>query len=99
MKELEQVLDDYRDIFMKNKADIGYTHLEQHDIEIEEGAEPPRETYRRFPAPKRDSADEQVRALLEDGLIDPSRSPYSSGVVLVKKNPTRPGDSAWTFGD
>ena len=90
MKELDEVLDDNEDLFMRCKTDIGNAKGFFHDIEILEGAEPHRDTYRRFPPPKREAADEQVQALLDDGVIEPSQSPFASAIVLVKKS-----DGSW----
>ena len=90
MVELEKVLAENQDLFMKCKTDVGHAIGFFHDIEVEEGVEPPRDTYRRFPPPKRQAADEQVQALLDDGVIEPSRSPFASGIVLVKKT-----DGSW----
>ena len=85
IKELGVILDEYQDIFCKDKTDIGFTHLEEHDIELVPGAEPHKESYRRLLPDKRESADKQVEELLNLGMISPSKSPISSGVVMVKK--------------
>ena len=90
MKDLEKLLDDFNDLLWKNMVDIGSTHLPQHDVKVEEGAQPARETSRCFPPPRKDLTDDQVRNLLEDGLTDQSRSHNSSGMVCVKKT-----DGTW----
>ena len=82
---LDKLLVEFEDIFCKNKTDIGFTNFIQHDIELKPGAEPTKETYRRLHPDKRESADKQVDELLKLGMISPSQSPFSSGVVMVKK--------------
>ena len=89
-QELDVLLEDFKELFMRDKTDIGHARGFQHHIEVEPGIEPPRDTYRRFPLPKREAADEQVQALLDDGLIEPSCSPFASAIVLVKKS-----DGSW----
>ena len=43
LTELDRLLAEFRDIFCKNKTDIGFTTFEKHDIELVEGAVPHRE--------------------------------------------------------
>ena len=85
LTELDRLLEEYRDIFCKNKTDIGFTTFQEHDIELVEGAEPHKEAFRRLNPEKRASADQQVEDLLKLGMISPSDSPFASGVVMVRK--------------
>ena len=85
LTELDRLLEEYRDIFCKNKTDIGFTTFQEHAIELVEGAEPHKEAFRRLNPEKRASADQQVEDLLKLGMISPSDSPFASGVVMVKK--------------
>merc|ERR1712035_133700 len=47
--------------------------------------QPIRQPPRRLPIHKRLEAQRQVDQMLEDGVIEPSHSPWSSPVVLVRK--------------
>ena len=85
-KDLNEMLDKHNDIFSKNASDIGTTEVVTHTIEIEEGALPFKEPVRRLGPDKKLIADEQIQTLLEMGIIRPSRSPYASAIVLVKKS-------------
>ena len=70
---------------MKNKTDIGRCKIAKHKIEIEPNAEPRREGARRMSPDKAAKANQEVENLLALGLIQPSFSPWASGIVMVKK--------------
>ena len=84
--DLNEMLDKHNAIFSRNASDIGTTDVVTHTIEIEEGAVPFKEQVRRLGPDKKLIADEQVQTLIEMGVIRPSRSPYASAIVLVKKS-------------
>ena len=71
--------------FSKTKNDIGCTHLLEHEIDLEEGAQPCRDTLRRMAPEKMKQANEQLEALLEMGVIVPAKSPWASAIVMAKK--------------
>ena len=83
--ELDELMLRYRGIFSKNARDIGKTHLVTHDIEVEPGVKPFRETLRRMAPDKRDITRSQIAQMIEMGIIVPSHSPYASAVVLAKR--------------
>ena len=70
---------------MKHKADIGRCTIAKHPVEIEPGAVPHREGARRMSPEKAERANQEVRNLLALGMIQPSLSPWASGIVMVKK--------------
>ena len=82
---IAEVLNEYDDFFMKHKADIGRCMIAKHRIELEPEATPHREGARRRSPDKAAKANLEVRKLLALGLIQPSYSPWASGVVMVKK--------------
>ena len=84
--ELENLLDDYQELFSQTKTDIGRTDVMQHDIVLEPGSRPFREAMRRMAPDKRRMADEQIQLLIEMNVIRPSNSPFASAVVLANKN-------------
>jgi hypothetical protein len=73
-----------RDIFATSLDEMGVTHLAE--MTIETGSHPPikQRPYRVSPNMK-DEIDKQVDKMLNNGIIRPSSSPYSSPVVMVKK--------------
>ena len=83
--KLASVLSEYDDLFMKNKSDIGRCKISKHRIELESEAIPHREGARRMSPDKAAKANQEVQNLLALGLIQPSYSPWASGIVMVKK--------------
>ena len=73
------------DAFARDKLDIGCTNVVQHSIELLDGTIPHKETLRRLNPEKQRQADEQVADLLHLGVIEPSRFPWGSGIVMAKK--------------
>ena len=78
------LLMDYSDIFAVTKDQIGRTDILQHEI-VTENVSPIRQRFRRLSPHQK----EEVRALLDDmlkkNIISPSKSPWASPIVLVKK--------------
>ena len=80
-KELRTLLSRHAPCFAKKK---GLTHLAEHCIETGD-ARPIRSAPYRVSETERRIIKEQVRQMEEDGIVSPSRSPWSSPVVLVKR--------------
>ena len=85
--QLANVLNEYDDLFMKHKADIGRYKTAKHRIELEPEALPHREGARRMSPDKAAKANQEVRNLLVLGLIQPSYLLWASGIVMVTKKP------------
>ena len=84
-ESLDRILNEFDDLFMKHKADIGCCTMAKHTVEVEPGAVPHREGARRMSPEKAERANQEVRNLLALGMIRPSLSPWASGIVMVKK--------------
>ena len=69
-ESLGRILNEYEDLFMKHKADIGRCTIAKHTVEVEPGAVPHREGARRMSPEKAERAN-QEGAL---GMIRPSLS-------------------------
>ena len=82
---LSNILTDFEDLFMKHKADIGRCTIAKHPVELEPGAVPHREGARRMSPEKAERANQEIRNLLALSMIQPSLSPWVSGIVMVKK--------------
>ena len=70
---------------MKHRADIGRCTIAKHPVEVEPGDVPHREDARRKSPEKAARAIQEVRNLLALGMIQPSFSPWTCGIVRVRK--------------
>ena len=83
---MASILSEYDDLFMTNKSDIGQCKIAKHRIELEPEAIPHiphREGARRMSPNKAAKANQEVQKLLAIGLIQPSYSPWASGIVSL----------------
>lgn len=79
--EIRTLLDDFEDVL----SDVpGVTTLGVHDIKLTTN-EPVRTKPYPLPFVSRDTVCEEVRKMIEAGVIEPSSSPYCSPIVIVKK--------------
>ena len=83
-EQLSDLLLDFSDVFSEGSHDLGRTDLVKHNINTE-GAAPIRQPARRLPLAKRDETIKAIDGMSKQGVIEPSASPWSSPVVLVKK--------------
>ncbi|CAL9687324.1 unnamed protein product [Knipowitschia caucasica] len=81
---LWQVLLQYKDIFALSEEEVGLTHLVQHEIDTGD-AHPIKTRPRRLPLAHQAAADSAIDEMLAAGIIEPSDSPWASGVVMVNK--------------
>ena len=71
----------YADVF---EHSLGHTTVVRHKIDT--GDSPPiRQRPRRLPYAYRKETDDQIRDMLDQGVIQPSISPWASPIVLVRK--------------
>ncbi|XP_068250803.1 uncharacterized protein [Palaemon carinicauda] len=78
---LTMLINDYKDLFQ----DVpGRTNILEHDVDVGEASPIKQSPYRLNPF-KRDIVKDEVKYMLDHGLVEPSFSPWSSPVVLVKK--------------
>ena len=80
-KSLIKLINEYRDLFQDTP---GRTNVLQHDVDVGE-AQPVKQCPYRLNPLKREIVKEEVNYMLNHDLIEPSCSPWSSPVVLVKK--------------
>lgn len=74
----------YQDVFSKSADDLGRTDRVQHRISTG-NANPIRHPPRRLSLGKRDIEKIEIEKMLKRGVIEPSKSPWCSPVVLVTK--------------
>ena len=80
-RQVKEVLNAFASLF---QGKPGKTDLVQHDIVTEVGKVVRLRPYR-IPEAQRVVIDKEVEAMLQDGIIEPSNSPWCSPVVLVPK--------------
>ena len=81
---LRELLGRFSHCFSTSEMDMGRTELVRHEINTG-GHKPVRQTLRPQPLALRESIDKQLKKMLEQGLIEPAHSDWSSNVVMVRK--------------
>ena len=84
LMQIHDLLKEYADIFALQQSDLGTTDQITHSINTGDH-EPVRQPPRRLPFSLRSKVNELVQDMLTQGVIQPSRSPWASPVVLVEK--------------
>ena len=82
--QVETLLVKHKDVFAKKKTDLGPTDVVKHKINTGTAA-PVKQNLRRLPLSKRELVKEEISKMLEQGIVQPSQSLWSSPVVLVQK--------------
>ena len=83
-KKLEHVLLKWRHVFSAHDLDYGQTDLIEHEINLHDTI-PFKERHRRIPPHLYEEVRQHLKEMLDANIIRPSKSPYSSPVVLVRK--------------
>ena len=83
-QQLYTLLLGYSDIFATEDSNLGRATMLQHTIQT--GDNPPiRQHTRRLPHYQRDEVKKLIQEMLTKNIIQPSKSPWASPVVIVKK--------------
>jgi hypothetical protein len=88
---LERLLDTYSDVFAA-PAGLPPPRDCDHRIHLKPTAEPVAVRPYRYPQIQKDELEVQCEDMLQHGLIQPSTSPFSAPVLLVKKQ-----NNKWRF--
>jgi len=89
--QLARLLTDFADVFTVSSDDLGHTSLVTQQIDTG-SSQPICQPARRLPLHKRAEADTLLKDMLKKGVIEPSLSPWTSPIVLVK---TKDGCACW----
>ena len=81
---LEELLKEYADIFKEPKA-LPPHRSHDHRITLKDGTSPINVRPYKYPSLQKDIIEQTIKEMLEAGVVRPSQSPYSSPIVLVKK--------------
>ena len=83
-RQLVEVVEAFADVFAIHEGELGCTDVVRHTIDT--GDYPPlRQPPRCIPFALREKVEEMVEEILEQGVIEPSKSPWASPIVLVAK--------------
>lgn len=82
--EVQQLLEEYADLFAVSNSDLGRTDLVRYIIATGD-AHPIKQPPRCVPAHMQEEVDNMLEEMIEKNVIEPSTSPWSSGIVLVKQ--------------
>ena len=82
--KVEQLVQQWADVFSQHDLDLGHTTLLKHRIRLNDDI-PFKERHRRIPPHMVDEVKAHIEEMLALGVIRKSDSPYASGVVLVRK--------------
>jgi len=85
---LTGLLKKYSDVFSRNELDLGMTPLAKHRINTGD-TRPVRQTLRKQPFQLLEKIDEHVKEMIKAGVVEPSNSPWTSYLVVVKKKDGR----------
>ena len=83
-KTLIHVVSQKHSVFALTEEELGQTDLIEHSITMKDPT-PVRTTPRRLPYALRSELESELQKLLDIGCIEPSSSPFASGLVLVRK--------------
>ena len=76
-----------RKVFAMNHSELGKCDLTEHHMEFAE-SQPIRAKFRRIPPHSYEAIKNEIKKLLETGVIEPSNSPWSSPISIAVKKDT-----------
>ena len=87
--QIEDLVLEYADVYAMESSELGVTDTVTHSINT--GDSPPiKQPARHIPFALHGTVEEVVQKMLEQGVVEPSHSPWSSPVVLVEKKKLKP---------
>nr|XP_034886896.1 uncharacterized protein LOC118027607 [Populus alba] len=89
--DLDQILSQFAHIF-EEPTDLPPTRSHNHRISLLPNQPPVNTRPYRYPHYQKNEIEKLVKEFLQSGIIRPSRSPFSSPVLLIKKS-----DGSWRF--
>ena len=90
IQELKRFLVSFSDLFASPTGTLGRTSVVKHAIQTD--GPPVKQQLRRMPEALKAAVKEEVQKMLNQGVVRPSSSPWSSPTVLVRKK-----NGTWRF--
>lgn len=95
IKSIENICAKFPDVFHLPGDKLSTTHLYQQTIELKPHTTPVYTKAYRLPYSQKAEIDKQIQKMLDDGIIEESRSPWSSPLLLVPKKQDAKGLKKW----
>lgn len=92
---IEKICAKYADIFYLEGDKLTSTELYSHKINLKPNVTPVYTKPYRLPYSQREEVNKQINKLLEQGIIEPCNSEWSSPVLLVPKKLDSTGEKKW----
>ena len=89
-QQLLALLTQFSDLFATTDRPLGKTEVVKHAVKT--SGPPIRQPLRRIPEALKEVVQQEVQKMLKQGVISPSDSPWSSPIVMVRKQ-----DGSWRF--
>ncbi|CAJ2644751.1 unnamed protein product [Trifolium pratense] len=89
--EIALLLHNFHSVF-QTPTTLPPTRAHNHAIPLLEGSDPVKVKPYRYPHSQKNQIEVMVQEMLQQGIIQPSTSPFSSPIILVKKK-----DGTWRF--
>lgn len=92
---IENICAKYSDIFLLPGDKLGVTNLYRQSIHLKDNAIPTYTKPYRLPKSQKHEIDKQIKQMLDNDIIEESRSEWSSPVLLVPKKSDSHGNKKW----
>lgn len=92
---IEHIIAKFADVFYLPKDPLSVTNIYKHNIQLEKNASPVYVKPYRLPQAQKEEINKQVGKMLDEGVIEPAQSPWSSPILIVPKKVDKNGERKW----
>lgn len=92
---IEKICAKYADVFHLEGDKLSVTNLMKQSITLSKNASPVYVKPYRLPHVQKDAIDKQINKLLKDDIIEETKSPWSSPILVVPKKADNLGNKKW----
>ena len=92
---IDKICAKYADVFCLENDSLTVTNICKHKIQLQEGATPTYVKPYRLPYAQKQEINEQISKMLNDGIIEPAVSEWSSPLLIVPKKGDASGNKKW----